>query len=385
MLTLGLTATERGAYERALRSSHVRRIDVDVLTLDGEVLSKIDPVLLGGQVNVDLDAEVTRSASLQFLDPRHALNFDTDSPDDGALYADRMIRVRYGVHVEALGRWVWCPVFVGPVTKLSRAGDVVQVEAQGKEALVRGAIWRPLTLKKGAKVTDAIRTLMRDRGGETQFDFPDLSQRLPKARSLDRLVEIWATALSLARGVNRQLFYDGAGRLVLRALPGSVVYTFSAGTGGDVLSDLNVSYELGDVKNVVEVKGQPPKGKKDRVRGVAVAPASHPLNPARLGRKDAPRYLVETIEDSSIRTDKAARERAEAILEDRLREVVTVTFDSLPIPHLDPGDLVRVKTDELAVTFRVRQFSIPLSSDGAPVMPVGYLKKTTPNRRRIRR
>lgn len=385
MLTLGLTATERGAYERALRSSHVRRIDVDVLTLDGEVLSKIDPVLLGGQVNVDLDAEVTRSASLQFLDPRHALNFDTDSPDDGALYADRMIRVRYGIHVEELGRWVWCPVFVGPVTKLSRAGDVVQVEAQGKEALVRGAIWRPLTLKKGAKVTDAIRTLMRDRGGETRFDFPDLSQRLPKARSLDRLVEIWATARSLARGVNRQLFYDGAGRLVLRAFPGSVVYTFTSGTGGDVLSGLNVSYELGDVKNVVEVKGQPPKGKKERVRGVAVAPGAHPLNPARLGRKDAPRYLVESVEDSSIRTDKAARERAEAILEDRLREVVEVTFDSLPIPHLDPGDLVRVKTDELAVTFRVRQFSIPLSSDGAPVMPVGYLKKTTPNRRRIRR
>lgn len=385
MMTLGLTATERSAYEKALRSSHVRRIDVDVLNLDGDVLSAISPVLLGGQVNVDLDADVTRSASLQFLDPRHALNFDTDSPDDGALYADRMIRIRYGVHVEALGRWVWCPVFVGPVTKLSRAGDVVQVEAQGKEALVRGAIWRPLTLKKGAKVTDAIRTLMRDRGGETQFDFPDLGTRLPKARSLDRLAEIWATARSLARGLNRQLFYNGAGRLVLRSLPGSVVYTFTTGTGGDVVADLNVSYELGDVKNVVEVKGQPPKGKKERVRAVATAPPSHPLSPARLGREDAPRYLVEAIEDSSIRSNKAAQERAEAILNDRLREVVEVTFDSLPIPHLDPGDLVRVKTDELSVTFRLRQFSIPLSSDGAPTMPVGYLKKTTPNRRRIRR
>lgn len=381
MMNLGLTATERSAYEKALRSSHVRHIDVDVLNLDGDVLSSISPVLLGGQVSVDLDAEVTRSASLQFLDPRHALNFDTDSPDDGALYADRMIRVRYGVEVADLSRTVWATVFVGPVTKLSRADDVVNVEAQGKEALVRGAIWRPLTLKKGARVTDAIRTLMRERGGETRFDFPTVSTRLPKARSLDRLTEIWAVAKSLARSLNRQLFYNGAGVLVLRSAPNSVVYTFTTGTGGDTLTVPNVDYELGDVKNVVEVKGQPPTGKKGRVRGVATAPASHPLSPKRLGRKDAPRYLVESIEDSSIRSDAAAARRAKDLLEDRLREVVSVSFDALPIPHLDPGDLVRVKTDAFTATFRLRQFSIPLSPDGNGVMPVGYLKRTSPRRR----
>jgi hypothetical protein len=385
MMTLGLTATERSAYEKALRSSHVRHIDVDVLTLDGDVLSKISPVFLGGQVDVDSDGEVTRSASVQFLDPRHALNFDTDSPDDGALYADRMIRIRYGVEVEALARTVWATVFVGPVTKLQRDGEVVSVEAQGKEALVRGAIWRPLTLKKGARVTAAIKTLVGDRGGETEFSFPEIRTALPKARSLARTAEIWATAKSLARGLNRQLFYNGAGTLVLRSLPGSVVYTFRTGDGGDVLAGLSVSYELADVKNVVEVKGQPPRGKSGRVRGVAIAPASHPLSPFRLGRKNAPRYLVQSVEDSSIRSDAAANARAQSILDDLLREVVDVSFDSLPIPHLDPGDLVRVKTDELDVTFRIRKFSIPLSPTGSPTMPVGYLKKTSPNRKRIRR
>lgn len=385
MLKLGLTATERGAYERALRSSHVRKIVVEVLDLDGTVLSSISPVFLGGQVNVDLDGEVTRSASLQFLDPNHALSFDTDSPDDGALYADRMVRVKYGVVVDSLKRTVWATVFVGPVTKLSRSGDVVQVEAQGKEALVKGVIWRPLTLKKGARVADAIRTLMRDRGGENRFDFPEVGTRLPKTRSLDRTAEIWATAVGLARSLNRQLFYNGEGVLVLRSYPGSVVYEFTTGTGGDVLSDVNVSYELGDVKNVVEVKGQPPKGKKGSVRGVATAPASHPLSPNRLGRKNAPRYLVETVEESSIRTDAAAAKRAQDLLEDRLREVVDVSFDALPIPHLDPGDLVRVKTDDFTGTFRLRQFTIPLSPDGSAVSSVGYLKRVTPTPRSKRR
>src|SRR5690606_33235533 len=99
MLTLGLTSNERRAFEEALRSSHTRKIEVEVLNLDGKRLSTISSQLLDGQVNVDLDADVSRSLTLSFLDPAHALNFDTDSPDDGAVYADRMLRVRYGVHV----------------------------------------------------------------------------------------------------------------------------------------------------------------------------------------------------------------------------------------------------------------------------------------------
>lgn len=405
MMTLGLNGDERRAYEKALRRSHTRRIEVDVLNLNGVVESAIHPTLIGGQVNVDIDAEVTRSASLQFLDPRHTLNFDTDSPDSGALFADRMVRIRYGIDVEALGGYVWATIFTGPVTRLSRAGDVVNVEAQGKESLVRGAIWKPLTLRKGATFTDAIRTLMRSRGGETSFAMPEVVNkagrpiRLPRSRSLDRYAEIWKTALSLARGVNRQLFYDGRGVLVLRSLPGSVVYTFTtaetdtSGTNGDVLTDPQISYELGDVKNVVEIKGQPPKGKKGKVRGVAIAPRTHALSPWRLGRSftdsdgdavAAPRYLVETIEDSSIRSDAAARRRARDLLEDRLREVVDVSFDSLPIPHLDPGDLVRIQTGDFTATFRLRTFSIPLTPEGAPAMPVGYVKRLTPNRKKIR-
>ena len=85
MQSLALTAEERRAFEEALRSTYVRRITVSVTDLDGNVLSALTPVLLDGQVVVDADAEVTRSATLSFLDPSHSLSFDTDSPDDGAL------------------------------------------------------------------------------------------------------------------------------------------------------------------------------------------------------------------------------------------------------------------------------------------------------------
>lgn len=391
MMTLGLTSAERRAYEAALRSSHTRQIDVDILTLDGTVMSNVTAVLVDGQVNVDLDAEVTRNASVTFLDPNHAINFDTDSPDDGAVYADRMIRIRYGVRVEELGRYVYATVFTGPVTGLTRDDAVVQIEAQGKESLTRGALWRPLTLKKGLPVVSAIRVLMGQRGGETRFSIPDVRNThgkrptLPKARSLDRMSEIWATAAGMARGINRQLFYPGSGILTLRNWPSAVSYTFRTGDGGDVLTSPSIKYQLDGIKNVVVVKGQPPSGKKGVIWGVATAPKNHPMSPFRLGRNGAPRYLVEVIEDQSIRSDASAKALAKRILDDRLREAVEITFDAMPIPHLDPGDMVRIQTPEFTSKFRLRQFAIPLAPNGAPAMPVGYLRNLTASKRLIKR
>lgn len=391
MLSLGLTSSERGAYERALRSSGTRRVSVDVYDLNGNILSSIDSVLIDGQVNVDMDAEVSRSASLTYLDPNNALNFDTDSPDDGALYADRMIRIWHITWVAELERHVEVPVFTGPITGLQREGAVVTIEAQGKEALTRGAIWHPLTLKKGATVTGAIWTLLHDRGGETQFDMPTAwngkgrQYTLPRARSLPRTAEIWATARSLARSINRQLFYNGAGRAVLRPWPDSTVFTFTAGDGGSLVTPVGVTYNLADVKNTVEVIGAPPSDKKAAVRAVAGAPRDHALSPWRLARNGVPRYLLETVEDQSIRSVTAAQELADRVLSQRLLEAVEVKFDSIPIPHLDAGDMVRVQTPEFTTWFRLRQFAIPLAPSGAPVMPVGYLKRVTPSTKAIRR
>lgn len=390
MQTLGLNTAQRAEYERTLRGTHSRRIDVDVLNLDGDVLSSITPVITGGQVDVDLDAEVTRSCTLEFLDPHNALNFDTDSPDDGALYADRMVRVRYGVFVESMDEYVWCTVFTGPVTGLSRDGAAVAVEAQGKEALSLGPVWRPLTLQKGVRAVGAIWVVLHDRGGETRFDLPEAyaesgkPKTLPRTRSLDRAANIWGTAKNIAWSISRQLFYDGRGVARLRIWPQSVQFTFSSGDGGSLLSTPSVEYQLGDVKNVVEVIGQPPSNSKAKVRGVAFAPRDHPLSPARLGRGGTWRYLVESVEDQNVRSNKDAQELAEQLLKDKLLETVNVSFDALPMPHLDPGDLVRVQTPEFTSTFRLRQFSIPLAPTGSPVMSVGYNKRLSPRKKRIR-
>lgn len=391
MQKLGLTSAERSAFHRALRSSHTRRIKVYITALDGSVISDVSQWLLDGQVLVDYEGEVTRTLTMSLLDPQHSLNFDSDSPADGALYADRMIRVDYIVKVDELADHVTTRVFHGPVTQLDRTGDIVNLEADGKERLAMGDMWRPLTIKKSTPKTDAIRTILRERAGETSFDIPDLSgaaYRLAATASYARTHVPWASSMALASSLNRQLFYPGDGIATLRVLPDSPVWTFKSGDGGDIVSEVAISNVMEDVKNTIVVVGAKPKGAKVRIQGVAVAEATHALSPYRLGRNGISRFLVETIEDDQIKTQAAADAKAKAVLNDRLRSVVEVTFDVLPIPHLDPGDLVALDYGDAGgpvIEFRLNQFSIPLGTEGSPTMSIGYHKQTTINRRRFRR
>lgn len=378
MLPLGLTSSERAAFEAALRTSYERRIEILILDMEQNTLATVTHRLLDGQVVVDADAEVTRSASLTLLDPNHTLNFDTDSPDDGALFLDRMIRIHYCVQVPALNRWIEVPVFTGPVTSLSRDGAQLQIEAQGKESLARQAVWNPYTKPKGAIVVDVVKDLMKRRAGENRFDLPTGTVRLTKAVTLPRDAIVWDEAKKLSG--YRGLWYDGRGWLRMQDSSSSPVFTFKAGDGGLVLTRPQISFSTEDVKNVVEVTGAVPKGAKSAVRGVASAPSTHPLNHIRLGRSGVPRYLVEFVQDDTVTTAAEARSRAEKILAPLLLETVQVQFDSMPVPHLEPHDVVSLRTDEFSTNFRLKQFTIPLTS-GSP-MPVGYYRKLTPKRRK---
>lgn len=387
MQRLGLTSAELELYHSALRSSHLERVRVLVTDLAGDVLATLSDKarVLDGAVTVDATGDrSTRSLSLSLLDPAHALRFDTDSPDDGAIYQDRMLRVDHEVWVGGLGRWVPCTVFHGPVEKVSRPSpEVVNVECQGKEVLASGYLWRPLTLKKGAKRTDAIRTILRDRAGEDSFSFPSYGATLPSALTLSAEQTPWQHARRVASSMDKQLFYDGRGVCVLRDAPGTVLYGFRSGDGGDVLTPLSVAYSTEDLRNTVVVTGGKPKDKKKpRPRAVAMADPTHPLAPGRLGRNGVARHLVESIQDDAIKSNAEAARRAKSVLDSRLLATVEVSFDSLRVPHLDPGDLVSVRTDAGALAFRLEKWTFPL---GEGSMSVGYTKRRKPAKGAIRR
>jgi len=378
VIPLGLSVAHHRAFEEQLRGTAKLRVRVRMQNLDGDTLSELTDRLADGQVNIDTTGEADRQCGLTLDDPHHTLNLDSSGPSDGALYADRMIRADWGLYVDALGEWVDVPVFTGPVVTMSRNGASVELSCLGKEHLAKGQCWRPLTLKKGMNTVHAIRTILAERAGETRFAFGTTKHRLPKDVALDRMAQPWAAARALAASLGRQLYYDGAGVCRLRTPPRTSLFTFN---GELVMSDPSVTYDLSTVINTVWVKGHKPKG-KDRVTAFATAPNTHPLSALRLGRNGVPRYFVELVEKDGVRSNKDAEALARSILHGKLMEGVASTFDSLPVPHLDPGDLVRLSTEDTSLTFVLRQASIPLTHSG--VMSVGTTKRVSPVRSHIR-
>lgn len=376
MIPLGLTAQEVRDLHETLTGTHSVNVTVQVLNLSGDRLADVSSRLLSGQVNIDDTKPITRSCTLSLFDSARSLHFDSDAPTDGALYVDRMIKVVYSVKEAGAINWTDIPLFCGPISSMDRTDDVVNIEAQGKESLAMGAAWKTRTYKRNQYRTAVIRSILEDLTGETRFTFPSHSARLPADISVGRTSVPWSVARRLAVGVDLQLFYDGRGVVRLRPKTASSMFTFASGDSGSVLTVPQITYSTENLKNVVWVRGA------RKVSVIRSAPRSHPLSPWRLGRNGVPRYLLEAITDTSIRTNAEAVRVANSHLNDALLSAVEVSFDAMSIPDLEPGDVARVTTDDFSNTFRVHQFSIPLVVGGQ--MSVGYLTNRSPNKRRIR-
>ena len=293
-------------------------------------------MLLDGQVNHTFGDAVSYTATLTLLDPDNLISFDTSSPSDNALYADRMIRIIYSVSSEILPRWVDVPIFCGPVTKVDRDDAVLSVECQGKEALVSPPMmaWTTRNYRKGQKLTAVVRDALAVVGGETKFDLPEWPNTLPKDYGLMPESGLWTFVRTrVGSRTVRHLFYDGRGVCRLRGSPTRPVFTF---TEAHLLSVPKLNYNHADIRNGVRVRGATPEGKPQitRTRGI---PGNDPSGAITLGRNGVNRHLIEIIEDSSLMTQAEVDAQAEQSLDSLRVSNVGFDFDSFPIPHLEPG------------------------------------------------
>lgn len=380
MNRLGLTIDGLTAYHDALRApSSAVDWTVDVLDLDENHVSSMTEFAPVGQVLVDRNAPATRALLLSITDPYGSLDFDTDSPNETAVFFNRMLQVSARVYVPALADYAVAPIFTGPVTKFRRDGATVLMEGLGKEALALSDLWEPLNVSQGSPKVDAVRLIM-GAVGETRFSFPTLDARLPTGLSLGRHAKPWQTAQLITRSMGMQLYYRPDGVLSMRDLPTTPLWTFT--TDADVIGPAAITRSRDQFANVVEVLGGPPGGDKTQVRAVAVVPPEHEMAPGQpgLGRNGKSAVYSYTETNAFLRSNDEAEVLATQILEDRLRSVTQPRFDSQPIYHLDEGDLVQLDAPDALVPFRLDRFALPISTKGDVVMPVGYHRSTMPDR-----
>lgn len=402
MMPLGLSKSDARAYNRAVVQSRRMYIRARVFDQNEKPIADLTTptsTILEGQVVIDAsprdsknldvpEVPVWRSLNLSILDPRHRLYLDPDSPSNTAMFPSQFISVVRYDYVSELSRFVACPLFFGPLTRFDRQGNAAYVEAMGKEIfnIAPAVMWESIKLPKGMKITDAIKTLLQ-KNGERKFLLPTLSARLPASISLSRHDQAWYHARRLAASVGYMLFYDGLGRVRMRKKPLSPTWTFSLyeRTGipkPHVLTEPSISYEFSELRNTIEVLGPEPSknsGKK-RIRAVAYPVRSDPLSPWSLSHNGDPRYLVETIENPDIKRLSQAQEIAKDTLADRMNLAREVSFDALPIPHLEEQDYVVLRMADDVITWRLNRFTIPLTSDG--VMNLGITRRNRVQRRR---
>lgn len=386
MISLGLTAAQQQLLVQTLAGNHSVFVRVSITDFAGNRISEISDRMMSGQVDMDASQAVSRTCLLTMLDPAKSLSFDSDSPEDGALWHDRMIKVQYEVHGPLLANWVSIPLFHGYIVKLSRDDAVVSIEAQGKELFGLDTVaWNPYTFKKGANRVQCIRDILTNDMGETKFTFPETSGRLPKDYSLGKETHPWHAARSLGTSENCALFYDGRGVAVLRRKTANPIFTFTDGDGGTITSSPKVAFSSDGLKNVVWVKGGVPAGGKKAVEWTEAAPATNPMSPARLGRNGVPRYMLESITEDTLRTTAEAKALAQSTLAQALLQQVDVSFDAMVNPLLEEWDTVRIATDEFNTNFVLTKFTIPLVVDDSTTMSIGYNKRVVVNKGKIRR
>lgn len=372
MFNVGLSTADLKHYHARLAGSGAMRIRMQVLDMDQNILAEPGARLLSGQVDVDADAEITRSAALTALDIDNELNLDSSEHFSGGLFIDRMVRIYYGVYVRPLSRWVDVPIFTGPITSMARDDDVVSITAAGKESLMLGPASRHRTWAKGSYKSTVLRELLASMG-EQFFAIPHQTTKTTKALSIAPETIPWDYAQSVARswGAGR-IMYDGRGYATFRSPDAARVWTHKGGTGGTLLSRPKVAYDIADVRNFIVVKGATPAGAKMPVEATAMAPTVHPFSASRLGRGGVRRHIREDIKDDAITSKAEAQKVADKHLTLRLASALQLDYSSLVIPTIEPLDVVAVDNGSWTAAATATQYTIPLTASASMSMGRRY-------------
>lgn len=379
MIELGLTPAQRRTYESTLAATHDMRVEITVLDRNENVIGPLGVAVISGSVSVDADADVSRSLDLVCLDPGSRFQWAPDTPSDTGLYADNFLAVRFVVSVPGVGD-VAVPVFWGPITSVQRNATSLSVSALSKEYLYLSphTAWTSQKIEDRTPVHEAIRRILAA-AGEKRLQLRDQKPRLADPVVVAGGSEPWKVARLIAANAGRHLFYDGLGRARLREYPRDASYVYRTGANGNVLSPPAITYDISNVRNAVEVLGPVTKGPTPRPRVTAVADRSHPLSPWSLSRNGVPRYMVHRIELDKTVAKTRMLQMARTTLTDRLLAEVAVEFSALPAPHIEPMDMAALVMDDMAVPFRCRQFTIPLTATDSA--SVGFVSRTRVSRR----
>lgn len=376
MIPPGWTAADWRTYKEALPSHVTWGLDVRVLDLNHQHQAEVSTEGLDGQWNLDAAAAVDRTLQMGLLDVSGQA-WAHLNPDDAPKH---LIQVRQGTLIG--DRWYWVPVFTGRPSVTTNEGPRIVVEAQGKESL--HLRWIPAaTYAKGRYVVDVIRAGLRA-AGERRLVIPSsatvrtrLASNVPVGGDREDR-QPWKVWQRLARRAGCHLFYDGAGRVVMRRLPGTNSPLTVVWDERTVLSQPTARTDLTVLRNRWIGYG------KGKLRATVTAVGDH--SPGSLAIAGVPWTHTEVASDDSWNTVAEIAAAGRTSLNRRLTLGTEMQVDVVPFHAVDPYDRVQARTPAGSYTWSLATCSVPLvGADGSGggqgwPMTLGYQRRVRSGR-----
>ena len=385
MYAPGLGAEQINRAYKVLSSTHQVQIGICLLSLNHDYDRDLTLMLQGGQVNIKATEGSTRSAQVQLYDPYRLSGLDSTNPMSGANYYNKMIHIRYRFWAQGSTEVFDVPIFTGPISEVKRDGSMLDISCVGKEVLAKHAFWNPLSLPQGALKTQVMWHIINQRSGETRASFAASGAKTGSVYSYGRDNIVWDEVKKIAQSMGWRIFYNGDGTLVCRPDSYNLVWIYTDGAGGSLLSEPQISYNDEEAINTVLVLGNIPSGKNaTQATGLATLPNGHPLNQNAISRGGIPRILLQTIDRSDLKTVSECKAVANATLQQASMQQLSVSFDALVNPILEEGDYVRATVQgKLSVDFQLNEVSIPLVGAISSVGEIKNLSLYTGSRNNI--
>jgi len=331
----------------AFGQNYETRCKIRLLDLDhNPVIDDLGKLFIDGQVNIAMGADVSRSASVELFDPQFRLGLDSSDPNGQQVAARYLIELKKGIRLDSWASFVDIPVGVLWGNRFVRNGDILSIEAQGKEALLLypfarpNAPLQPHTIPAGTNKLSAVAELLSF-AGEIRLRFQESDATITAAITVTSDTSIWAVCQSIVQSMGWVLFYDAEGYVVARpsavadGFESSAVYKFDGGPGGVLRSLGELGNDAQGMTNAAIATGATPSGKTSPLVAVAHVVPDDALD---LTRNGVRLWLPALASNDAATTQAATQTVADSSLAAAKIGSNILAFTSSPVLHLEEGD-----------------------------------------------
>lgn len=332
-------------FAAAIVQSHRLATQVEVLesgVVAGDPLTSV----ASGTVTLDARAQSRGRLDITILDDGALGLIPAAATDPLAPYGNEL-RVSRGIrYPDNTTELVPLGVFRIDETEVSDSAGQLTVQIAGMDRSARIADARfeePFQIPAGVNVATQILTLVQAAYPAVVSDFAP-TPHVTGVMFIEEGADRWALCQQLATNAGMRLYFDGLGTLIFTADSQSgIAATIAEGNGGLLVSAGRRWTRQGAFNRVIVTGENTSVGVPVR----AVATDTNPLSPTYYFGPFGP--VPRFFQSQFIVTAAQAQDAANAMLARELGTTQSVNFGSIVLPHLEPGDVVRITRQRAGV------------------------------------